>query len=502
VSADKDGREVELLVLGAGPAGIGASVEASRCGVETVIIDEQPAAGGQIYRALSERLEVRNAAALGEDYAAGTGLRSELAASTAEGAFGEKVWFAAPGFRIESVGLGGVRRWQAKALVSATGTSERVIPVPGWTTPGVIGLAAATVLIKAQQMIPGETTVVAGSGPLVTAVTASILKGGGRVAAMVDVASRGEWLGALPALLRRTDLLKRGMEWQRLIRKAGVPVLYRHAVTEIRGEDGVREVVVRPVDSNWHPRGAERVFQADAVALGHGLVPGTEVTRLLHADHKFVDNRGGWIADRDGDYRTTVEGLYVAGDGCGISGGAAAEIEGRIAGLTAALDLGHLEKGEYENRTAPLRRALGRAESVGIRMSHMMTPRPGILDTITAETVVCRCEDVTRAEIEATLEAGAFEVNQLKSWTRCGMGPCQGRMCGDTAARLVADRVGGREKAGSWTARVPIRPISLDDLTSDLTYEEIWDSPVAKLTAKILPPENVSHPSRVRRQEE
>ena len=476
MSADEEGREVELLVLGAGPAGIGAAVEASRCGVGTVIIDEQAAAGGQIYRALSDSLEVRDAAALGEDYAAGTGLRAELAASAAEVAFGEKIWFAAPGFRVESVGSGGVRRWRAKAVVSATGTSERVIPAPGWTTPGVIGLAAATILLKAQQMAPGETTVVAGCGPLVTAVTASIVKGGGRVAAMVDVASRGEWLGSLPALLRRPDLLKRGMEWRRLIRKAGVPVLYRHAVTEIRGEDGVREVVVRPVDSDWRPRGAERVFQADAVALGHGLVPGTEVTRLLRAEHEFVADRGGWIAERDGDYRTTVEGLYVAGDGCGISGGAAAEIEGRIAGLTAALDLGRVERADYENRAAPLRRALGRAESVGIRMSRMMTPRPGILDTITPDTVVCRCEDVTRGEIEATMEAGAFEVNQLKSWTRCGMGPCQGRMCGDTAARLVAERVGGREKAGSWTARVPIRPVALDDLAGEFEYEDIWES--------------------------
>jgi len=476
VSGDEEGREVELLVLGAGPAGIGAAVEASRCGVETVILDEQPVAGGQIYRALSESLTVRDAAALGEDYASGTGLRQELAESNVEGAFGEKVWFAAPGFRIESVGSGGVRRWQSKALISATGTSERVIPVPGWTTPGVIGLAAATVLLKAQQMVPGETTVVAGCGPLVTAVTASILKGGGRVAAMVDVASRGDWLGALPSLLRRPDLLKRGMEWQRLIRKAGVPVLYRHAVTEVRGEGGVREVVVRPVDSDWRPQGAERVFEADAVALGHGLVPGTEVTRLLRAEHTFVDNRGGWIAERDGDYRTTVDGLYVAGDGCGISGGAAAEIEGRIAGLTAALDLGKLDRAAYDKRAAPLRRDLGRAESVGIRMSHMMTPRPGILDTITADTVVCRCEDVTRGEIEETLEAGAFEVNQLKSWTRCGMGPCQGRMCGDTTARLVADKVGGREKAGSWTARVPIRPVALDDLAGEFEYEDIWES--------------------------
>jgi thioredoxin reductase/bacterioferritin-associated ferredoxin len=479
VSGETEGRAVELLVLGAGPAGIGAAVEASRCGVETVLLDEQPVAGGQIYRALSDSLQVRDAAALGEDYATGTGLRKELAESNVEGAFGEKVWFAAPGFRIESVGSAGVRRWQSKALISATGTSERVIPVPGWTTPGVIGLAAATVLLKAQQMVPGETTVVAGCGPLVTAVTASILKGGGRVAAMVDVASRSEWLGALPALLRRPDLLQRGMRWQRLIRAAGVPVLHRHAVTEVRGEGGVREVVVRPVDSDWRPHGAERVFAADAVALGHGLVPGTEVTRLLRAEHEFVDDRGGWIAKQDGDFRTTVAGLYVAGDGCGISGGAAAEIEGRMAGLTAALDLGKVEKGAYATKTAPLRRAMAQAESVGVRMSRMMTPRAGILDTITAETVVCRCEDVTRGEIEETLEAGAFEVNQLKSWTRCGMGPCQGRMCGDVTARLVAGKVGGREKAGSWTARVPIRPVPMEFLIGDYNYEDIPKPPPA-----------------------
>ena len=114
MSADENGRAVELLVLGAGPAGIGAAVEASRCGVEAVIVDEQATAGGQIYRALSDSLKVRDAAALGPDYAMGTGLRRELAASAAEGAFGETVWFAAPDFRIESVGSEGVRRWRSR----------------------------------------------------------------------------------------------------------------------------------------------------------------------------------------------------------------------------------------------------------------------------------------------------------------------------------------------------------------------------------------------------
>ena len=494
---------VELIVIGAGPAGIGAAVEASRRGVETVIVDESPAAGGQVYRPLSDQVRVRDAGAMGPDYAIGSGLRAELAASPAATAFGEKVWFVAPGFRVESVGPRGSRRWQARAVVVATGTTERVIPVPGWTTPGVIGLAGATILLKAHQMLPGEATVVAGCGPLVVAVAAGIVKGGGRVAAMVDLAGPGDWLAAVPSMVWRPDLLARGLGWQWLIRRAGVPVLWRHAVTEVVGRGGVTEVVVKPVDGAWRPRpGAGRRIAADSVALGHGLVPGTEVTRLLHAEHEYREMRGGWIAKRDGEMRTTVAGLYVAGDGAGISGAAPAALEGRLAGCGAARDLGKLDAGAYRRETARLGQALGKAERFGKRMAAMMTPRPGLLETVTAETVVCRCEDITRAEIEGALDGGAFEVNQVKSWTRCGMGPCQGRMCAEAAARLVAARVGGREAAGTWTARVPIRPVPLDDLTSDLTYEEIWATPAAKLAASILPPENVRHPSRVRRQQE
>ncbi|MDA0675449.1 MAG: NAD(P)/FAD-dependent oxidoreductase [Proteobacteria bacterium] len=469
------GGSVDLMVLGAGPAGMGAAIEAAKAGVSVAIADESPAPGGQVYRSFLSGMKVTDAAALGPDYAIGSGLKAELAASGARPAFGERVWFVAPGFRIESVGAGGVSRWDAKAVVAATGTSERVVPVPGWTTPGVMGLAAATILLKAQRMVPGERTVVAGCGPLVTAVAAGIIKGGGKVAAMVDLAGQVDWLKALPAMMARPDLLARGLGWQAKIRAAGVAVLHRHAVVEIRGGDRVREVVLCPVDENWRPiRGRERVIEADAVALGHGLIPGTEVTRLLRAEHRFVEDRGGWIATRDDDMRTTVERLYVAGDGAGISGAAAAELEGRLAGLAAARDLGRLSPSEYAAKAAPLKAKLAKAERFGIQMSKMMTPKPGLLDAVTPETVVCRCEDVTRAEIEETVKAGAFEVNQLKSWTRCGMGPCQGRICGDTAARLVAGHVGGRENAGSWTARVPIRPVQLDELAGEFTYEDIW----------------------------
>ena len=472
--------QVDLMVLGAGPAGIGAAVEASRRGIGTVIVDEQPAAGGQVYRALSDELKVLDADGLGPDHALGQGLRSELAASSAETAFGHKVWFAAPGFRIEAVGPDGVRAWSARSLVVATGTHERVIPFPGWTTPGVLGLAATTILLKAQRMVPGENTVVAGCGPLVAAVASSIVKGGGRVAAMVDLAGPGDWLGSIPAMLNRPDLVVRGLGWLRLLRGAGVPMLFRHAVTEVVGGETVSEVMVSPVDRDWRPTSSGgRKIAADSLAVGHGLVPGTEVTRLLQAAHRFEESRGGWIAQRDGDMRTTVAGLCIAGDGAGISGAAAADLAGRIAGLTAALDLGKIDRAEYDRATEPWRRGLFRAARFGEAMARLMAPKAGLMATVTPDTVVCRCEDVTRREIEQALDDGALEVNQMKAWTRCGMGPCQGRMCGEAAARLVAARMGGREAAGAWTARVPIRPVTVDDLCGDFDYDDIWETPPA-----------------------
>ena len=466
---------VDVLVLGAGPAGMGAAVEASRCGLGVTIVDESVLPGGQIYRAVAPELPIRDSAKMGEDFPEGERLRAELAASPVTTALGQRIWFAAPGFRVEAVGRDGPRAWEAKAVVAATGTSERVIPMPGWTLPGAMGLAAATILLKAQQMMPGRATVVAGCGPLLAAVASSIVKGGGKVAAYVDLATRADWAKCLPAMLARPQQIARGFKWLKMIRDAGTPMYYGHAVTAIRGTDGVAGAEIRPVDSSWRPRpgGAVTEVAADAVAIGHGLVPGTEVARLLQAELHFVADRGGWIAKRDGDFRTTVSGLYVAGDGCGISGGAVAEIEGRIAGLTAALDLGKIERAEYDRRVAGFKANHAKAERFGATMSRMMTPRPGLMGTVTPETVVCRCEDITRKDIEDAMDDGALEVNQLKSWTRCGMGPCQGRMCGEAAARLVADRVGGRENAGIWTARVPIRPVTVQDLIGEYTYDDI-----------------------------
>jgi len=467
--------ESELVIIGAGPAGVGAALAATESGVETAILDEAPTSGGQVYRALPPEFVPLPGVSLGPDHVMGAEQRRRLIASPALKAFGRRVWNVAPDLRVDALGPDGPEAWQARALVVATGTTERVVPFAGWTLPGVIGLAAATVLLKSQQVMPGERTLVAGCGPLLAAVAVGILKAGGKVEAMIDLSGPADWLRALPSMTARPDLLWRGFGWARLVRAAGVPMLFRHGIRAVRDTGTDLEIEVVPVDASCRPKfdTRPRRLRADAVTVGHGLVPATEITRLLRAEHRFCGERGGWIAIRDADMRTTLDRVYVAGDGGGIAGAAAAFLQGQIAGLAAAHELGRLTSNAFRAAAAPLRKAQKRAERFGHAMAALMALRPGQLDDMRGDTIVCRCEDISRSEIEAAVAGGAREVNQLKAWTRCGMGPCQGRMCGEIAATLVAQRVGGRENAGIFTARAPIRPVPLSALAGEYDYADI-----------------------------
>ena len=360
-----------------------------------LLVDEAPAAGGQVWRAPPAGFERRKADV---DARAGDRLRAALAASGVRLAFEHCVWLITEGFRIEAVGPAGPVTWRTPSIVAATGASERVVPFPGWTEPGVIGLAGATILLKAQGVLPGERALVAGCGPLLAAVAAGVLKAGGAIEAIVDLASRREWLAVLPAMLTRPDLLGRGLGWLARLCSAGVPVYHRHTLRRLVRTDGGLRATIAPVeDSGAFVSGASgREFEVDWVAVGHGLVPGTEVARLLGAEHRYEHQRGGWIAVRDEFGRTSVKGLLVAGDGGGIRGAAAAVEEGRFAGLAVAYDQGRLNDAAFAGAARPIRRRMRRAVRFGVASARLMALRPGQVRSIPGETLVCRCEDVTR----------------------------------------------------------------------------------------------------------
>ncbi|RZL64927.1 MAG: FAD-binding protein [Variovorax sp.] len=467
--------QVDLLVIGAGPAGARAALRAKACGLTVLLVDENHDAGGQVWRPIPAGFSRRADTTPTPEARDGDALRDELRLAGIPCLFGHKVWNIGSNFRCDILGPSGSANWQPRALLVATGTTERVVPFPGWTLPGVMGLAAATILLKSQNMLPGHDTIVAGSGPLLLAVANGILKAGGRVAAVIDQASQGEWLGTLPSLLGRPDLLWQGAKWQLKLRQAGVPVYYGSAIASVDADGQRFTVKVKRIDADGRDIVGTplRELAGDSVVVGHGLVPGTDVTRLLRARHRYMRERGGWIAETDADGRTSVPGLYIAGDGAGIAGAAAAGAHGELAALAVALDLGALALDANEKARTALLSQWNKSARFGRAMAGLMAMREGLVEGITPETIVCRCEDVTRAEIDDAARHGARDMNQLKAWTRCGMGPCQGRTCGDVAGALMAQHTGSRESAGMFTGRAPLRPVSLAEVAGDYVYADI-----------------------------
>jgi NADPH-dependent 2,4-dienoyl-CoA reductase/sulfur reductase-like enzyme len=452
----------DIAVLGGGPAGMATATEAARHGARVVLLEESPAPGGQVYRAPPAGFVMKPNA----DRHAGDALRAALKASGAEVRTGCRVWgvggavlvpagAAATPFRLDALAPDGRSfHVESRALVVCAGTHERIIAFPGWTLPGVMGLAAATILMKAQGVLPGRRVVVAGAGPLLFAVAWKLVKAGADVPAVVDLAGRAEWVRALPALAARPDLLARGAAWRAGLRARGVTVLPGARVTAAEGGAVLERVRV-----------GDRVLDCDALCIGHGLVPATEATRAFRAAHRYAAEDGGWVPVLDAEGRCSVPLLYTAGDGAAVRGAAAAPESGRRAASAALRDLGMAAPAASWRTT--------RAAKAGAAMARMMALRPGLVAAIPPETVVCRCEGVTRAELEAACADGATDMNQVKQFTRCGMGPCQGRICGETAAELVALHVGGRERAGFATGRLPLRPVAMASLLGDFDYADI-----------------------------
>jgi pyruvate/2-oxoglutarate dehydrogenase complex dihydrolipoamide dehydrogenase (E3) component len=455
----------DVIVLGAGPAGASAAITAAEAGRRVAVVDEQAAAGGQVWRAPTGGFGGKGDA----DQQAGDGLRRRLATSPATCLLGHRVWSAVQmeaGYRIDTLSANGPVALEAPALVVATGAHERVVPFPGWTTPGVIGLAAATVLLKSHGVVPGRRLVVAGCGPLLAVVAAGLVRAGAQVAAVVDIAPRVAWLARLPAILSRPRLAGRGLAWTFAVARAGLPVLSGHDVRRVEGGEAVVRVIVGPVDQGGAPtEGPERVFEADCLVVGHGLTTACEVTRLLRADHQFDRLRGGWVPVVDDTFQTSLPGLYAIGDGAGIRGQAAASLSGEALGW-------HLAGRTAEAGAAWAR--LAAAVPFSDAMAGLMAQRPAQVRAIVPEAIVCRCEDVTRAEIDAAVDMGARQIDQLKHFTRCGMGPCQGRSCADTVQELMAARLNvTREVIGQWTGRPPLRPVPLGEVIGAFSYDDI-----------------------------
>jgi len=214
--------------------------------------------------------------------------------------------------------------------------------------------------------------------------------------------------------------------------------------------------------------GTTRTVKADAVCVGYGFVPSTELTRLAGCEHRYEPGLGGWVPMRNENMATSVDGIYAAGDCAGVAGSLVALEEGRIAGIAAAHAQGCLSAEEARARMAPSRDRLAGLRRLRAALDALSTPRPGLYELAKDDTIVCRCEEITLGEIRAALVNGVDDVNAVKRMTRSGMGNCQGRYCGPALQEIIA-RAQGRPAHDivPLTPRPPLRPVPIGVLGGD-----------------------------------
>ncbi|MBK8975530.1 MAG: FAD-dependent oxidoreductase [Planctomycetes bacterium] len=422
--ADASPMRADVIVVGAGPAGLAAAHAAATDGARVVVVDENPETGGQIWRASHRAPHPRARALLAQLERDGvTTLR------------GTTVFDAVPPGSLRAVDAGGHSvALEAPAIVLATGATELLLPFPGWTLPGVFGAGGLQAMVKGGLDVAGRRVLLAGSGPLLLAVAAALRRSGARIVALVEQADRRAVRRLAGTLWNRPAKL--GQAAALSVRLCGVP--RHHATWPVRahaGGDGwLRAVTLRGAD------GSETTLDVDLLGVGFGLAPATRLAQLLGCE---LD--GDRVATDD-LLRTSVPGVHCAGEAAGIGGVDCALVEGAIAGHSAA---------RRDDLALRARRRLRRERGFAAALADAFALRPELRELPTSDTVVCRCEDVAYGAL-----ADHRDAHDAKLATRCGMGPCQGRICGP-ALRFLRDWAADR-------VRPPLVPVPMAALRETL----------------------------------
>lgn len=442
-----------VVIIGTGPAGVRAAQALVEAGLRPTVIDEGRRDGGQIYRRQPEGFsrtyetlygtEAARAAALHQSFDALKGKFDYLPETL--------VWNITPN-TVHLVSGTQYRTLAFDSLIVCSGATDRLMPVKGWHLAGTYSLGGAQVALKAQGCAIGARTVMMGSGPLLYLVAAQYVKAGAQVAAVLDTSTFMQRVAALPRLLAIPSALRKGIALTRVLAQARVPVHRGVQPIEIKGspQDGVSSVEVAL-------QGGERFEVAcEAVALGYHLRPETQLADLAGCRFLFDDSTQQWLPQIDTDGRSSLKGIYLAGDGARVRGADAAERSGRLAALAAMHDHGMRVVG-VERLRAELARFTRFA--AGLREAF---PWPAkFAASIPDDTIVCRCEAITAGELRRVVrETGAQEANRAKAFSRVGMGRCQGRYCGHAGAEVIAAAASvPLSSVGRLRGQAPVKPL-------------------------------------------
>ncbi|WP_419905449.1 FAD-dependent oxidoreductase [Kiloniella sp.] len=459
----------DLIVIGAGPAGLSAALEAARHGSSVLLLDEQPEPGGQVYRNVM-KASAKQDEILGPDYKAGRLLVSSIENVEIDYRSGVTVWQVGADGSVAFSQNEEAYQVHGRHIILATGAMERPVPLPGWIVPGVMTAGAAQILMKSGGLVARDAILV-GSGPLLYLLSSQMIAAGSPPKALVETQSFNNLCLAMThikgVVLGWRQLLK-GLQLIRQIRKAGVPRYKAATEISVIGTDQAEAI-------SFTTKGRKHKLDASTVLLHQGVVPNTQISRSLGLKHRWNENQRCFYPVTNDVGQSSIEKVSIAGDGAGISGAKAAEYTGRLAALNALHKLGLISEVARDQRAVPLLRA--RKKEIAIRpfLDQLYAPPAEILRP-RGKTIVCRCEEVTADDISSYAALGCKGPNQTKAFGRSGMGPCQGRFCGATVTEILSKETGLHpEQVGSYRIRAPLKPVTLGELAAltDVPQKEI-----------------------------
>ncbi|MCL6702786.1 FAD/NAD(P)-binding oxidoreductase [Pseudomonas sp. T1.Ur] len=440
-----------IVIIGAGPAGIRAAQTLVTHGLYPVLLDEAARGGGQIYRRQPANFTRPSNTLYGFEAAKANAVHQTLDELRKQLDYRPDtlVWNAEAG-QLDTLHEGRAARLEYASVIVATGATDRILPVPGWTLPGVYSLGAAQIALKFQGCAIGERVVFAGSGPLLYLVAYQYAKAGANVLAVLDSSPLSAQIRALPGLLAQPATLAKGLYYRAWLTTHGIPVHQGASLARIEGERRVQSL-------KWRNKRIERTLDCDAVAFAHGLRSETQLADLLGCEFAWSPLNRAWLPRRDSAGRSRSAGVYLAGDGAGIMGADAAEMAGERAALALLEDLGYRVDPQ---RCAQLEQSLERIGHFRQGLERAFAFPEDWASRASDDLMICRCEEVSVGDIRQVVREGHWEINRVKAHCRVGMGRCQGRMCGAAAAEIIAYESGRTvREIGRLRAQAPVKPV-------------------------------------------
>lgn len=472
--------KTELAIVGAGPAGMSAAEAAIDCAMDVTVVDEQSAQGGQIYRQPPGDFKVSNWLN-SRAYRGGKSLLSRVSAipdvkwlfqSTVTGIIDPDYSRPEGNFTLVIEGKNGTRLLSAETVLIAPGCYDMPAIFPGWNIPGVMSAGGIQAFVKSQQFIPGNCFLFVGSHPLQLIVADQIVQAGGKVAGVVFAQSRKrvfDLVRAPVAVLQNLDKFALLAKALCRLMYARVPIIFNHTLVRANGEQTLRSAAIAPIDRNGTVRKEETTdIECDRLGVGFGFLASSELARQANADYTWNAARGGWIVSHDEWMRSSVPGIYVAGEITGVAGAEIAAREGRLAAIGCATALGKISLQQANDLALSSRRRLKKLRRFADLLSQVSWPGTRLLDQLVSDSAnLCKCEEVTVGAFLKMMRQNPHvrTANSAKLLCRTGMGLCQGRYCHHAVTRLMARTLGLPEEAiGSFTSRFPAKPIEIHGL--------------------------------------